>query len=82
MWKGFEFLLLRRSFGDDYVEARGNERVFFALDVSSSRGQGEQRESTEDSEWSEDLFHGFPDVGSGFSGRAVSYTHLTLPTEL
>ena len=35
VWKGLEFLLLRRSFGNDYVEARGSERVFFALRVGA-----------------------------------------------
>ena len=48
--KGLEFLLLRRSFGNDYVEARGNERVFFALRVGAAYGQGEQRDGSEDFE--------------------------------
>ena len=48
VWKGLEFLLLRRSFGNDYVEARGNERVFFALRVGAAYCQGEQRDGSED----------------------------------
>ena len=49
VWKGLEFLLCR-SFGNDYVEARGNERVFFALRVGASYCQGEQRDGSEDFE--------------------------------
>ena len=48
VWKGLEFLLLRRSFGNHYVKARGNESVFYALRLGAAYCQGEQREGTED----------------------------------
>ena len=58
VWKGLEFLL-RRSFENDYVEARGNERVLFALRVGAAYGQSEQRDGTKDFERSQDLLHDF-----------------------
>ena len=51
VWKGLEFLLLRRSFRNEYVEARGNEGVFFALRAGAAYCHGEHcDDGAEDSE--------------------------------
>jgi hypothetical protein len=46
--KGLEFLLLRRSFWNDDSEARGNQRVFFALRARAARNQSEQCKNTKE----------------------------------
>ena len=72
-WSGgsaLSFCCCAAVLGRTDFEARGNERVFLALGAGAARGQGEQRDGTEDSERSEDLLHGFLCVGVGFSERS------------